>query len=619
MSFTPVRRLVNPKLGAYFGIFASAYVALVLLALIGEQLGASPDSVRWALLLVPFALYGVIGIASSTRDSLEFFAAGRRVPAVYSGFTLAFSAFGGTGLVAITGALFLIGFDALCLVIGGLAGFVVMGILLAPFFRKFGAYTIPTYLGKRFESPVLRLASAAIVLVPLTLVLAAELKMGAFCARFLTGAPAAPLIALIAGVMMVTLTGGGTRALTWSGVAQAIAALLALIVPVAVVAVMWTNLPLPQLSHGPLMRVIARQEALQGLPIVLAQGMAFDLPGSGLSTIAKRFAASFSSIGPAGFVAAVLTIMMGVASAPWLLPRIATAPGVYQARKSLGWATLVFGIVMLTAASIAVFSRALLFEATMNGTVPDWLRQLAALGYAEIDAKLQPGAIDASRSVLASLAFTRDAVLFWLPMAAGLSPVFSGLAAVGALAACLAGGSASATALGATLAEDLIHGTKPEPPLDPQRLALAKSSLVAAIAGAAAVAALLPGDSLDMLLWALALTGSAFFPILVLSIWWKRTNAFGAVAGLASGFGVALLAIIAGGLDWVPFDPALAGVFGIPAAFAAAIAASLATPHPGRHALELVRDIRVPGGEILYDREMRLLRLKKRQRTSDPV
>ncbi len=618
MSFTPARRLVNPKLGAYFGIFASAFVSLLLLVLIAEQLGAPKDGLRWVLFAIPLGLYAVIGIASATRDSLEFFAAGRRVPAVYSGFTLAFSAFGGTGIVAITGALFLIGFDALCLVIGGLSGFVVMGILLAPFFRKFGAYTIPTYLGRRFESPVLRRVSAVIVLVPLTMMLTAELKMAAFCAQFLTGAPASGLLLLIAGAMMATLLSGGTRALTWSSVAQAIAALLALIVPVAVVAVMWTNLPIAQLSHGPLMRVIAKQEALQGLPILLAQGMAFDLPGNGLSAIGKRYATTFGAVGPAGFVAAVLTIMMGVASAPWLLPRIATAPGVYQARKSLGWATVVFGIVMLTAASIAVFYRALLFETTMTGAVPEWVRQLAALGYADLDPKLATGN-DASRSVLMSLAFSRDAVLFSLPMAAGLSQVFSGLAAIGALAACLAGGGAAATALGATLAEDIIHGAKAEPPLDPQRLALAKTCLALAIAGGAACALLLPGDSLDLLLGALAFNGSAFFPVLVMSIWWKRTNAFGAVAALVSGFAVALLAMILGGLDWLPFDPALAGVFGIPAALVAGIAASLATPYPGRHALELVRDIRVPGGEILYDREMRLLRLKKRQRTADPV
>ena len=192
MSFTPAKRLVNPRLGAFFAIFSSAYVALVLLTLMGEQLGAPQDSLRWAVLVLPMVLYATIGLASATSNSLDFFAAGRRVPAVYSGFTLALSAFGGTGLVALTGTLFLVGFDALCLVIGGLAGFVVMGILLAPFFRKFGAYTIPTYLGRRFGSPFLRLVSAIIDGVPLTLMLVAEIKMGRLRRAFSPALPKRP-------------------------------------------------------------------------------------------------------------------------------------------------------------------------------------------------------------------------------------------------------------------------------------------------------------------------------------------------------------------------------------------------------------------------------------------
>jgi cation/acetate symporter len=619
MSFTPVRRLVNPRLGPYFAIFASAYVALILLALIADQLGAPQAATRWAVLLVPLVLYAVIGMASYTTSSLEFFAAGRRVPAVYSGFTLAFSALGGTGLVAMTGTLFLVGFDALCIVIGGLAGFVVMGILLAPFFRKFGAYTIPSYLGRRFESPALRLISGAVVLVPLVLMLAAEIKMASFASAFLTGETEARLALLISAAMILTLVPGGTRALTWSSVAQTIAALLALIIPVAIIAVMWTNLPLPQLSHGPLLRLIGRQEAMQGLPIVIAQGFAFDLPGHGVQALVKRYAASFGAVGPAGFVAATLTIMMGVAACPWLLPRIATAPGVYHARKSLGWATLLFGIVMLTATSVAVFSRAILFESTAAGAIPDWIRQLAAMGFADTSLKPQPGLADQSRTILSSIGISRDAVLFALPMAAGLSQIFTALAINGAIVACLAGASAAATALAATLGEDLVHGLQAEPPPDTVRLTTARTMLVVAIAAGGGAAAMIPGDPLDMLLWSLALTGSAFFPVLVLSIWWKRISAFGAVAGITSGFSVAVLAIAFGEFDWLPFDPSLAGMFGIPASVLATLTASLATPHPGRHALELVRDIRVPGGEILYDREMRLLRLKKRQRTSDPV
>jgi cation/acetate symporter len=617
MAFTQAKRTVNPRLGMFFAIFASAYACVVLLALMAEEMGSPRETTRWAMLVAPFGLYIVIGISAGTRDSLEFFAAGRRVPAVYSGFALAFSAFGGTGLAALTGTLFLIGFDALCLVIGGLAGFVVMGILLAPFFRKFGAYTIPTYLGRRFDSPALRTISAAIIVLPLALMLMAELKMAVFMGVFLTGAPAVQIAAIVALVLIATLVPGGMRSLTWSGVAQTIAAFLAILVPVAVVAVMWTNLPLPQLSHGPLMRVLGRQEALQGLPIVIAQGLTFDVPNEGIQSIGKRFATTFSAVGPGGFVAATLTVMMGVACAPWLLPRIATAPGVYHARKSIGWATLVFGVVMLTAASVAVFARALLLEGLAAGGIPDWVKTLAQIGYAEVDTRPVGAAADAARSLLGGIGLSRDIVLLALPMAAQLADVFVALAAAGVIAACLAGASAAGAALSATLSEDAMDGRRAEPPADAVRLFGARFWLVATVVGGSALAALIPGDPLDMLLWSLALTGSSLFSVLVLSIWWKRTNAFGAVAGLCAGFGVALLAIAAGHYEWVPVDAALAGVFGIPASLIATVAATLSTPKPGRHVMELVRDIRVPGGEILYDREMRLLRLKTRQRTQE--
>lgn len=619
MPFTPAKRIVNPKLRAYFAIFGSAYIALALLTLIGEQLGVSSGILNWAMVLVPLGLYAVIGLASTTHLSLEYFAAGRRVPAVYNGLSLGLTAFGGTGLIALTGALYLAGFDALCLVIGGLSGFVIMGILLAPFFRKFGAYTIPTYLARRFDSNALRIVSAIVIAVLLMMMLVAELNMAAFSIRYLTGISLPNAVMITGATLAITLTRGGTRALTWSSVAQTIAALLAIIVPVTIVAVMWTNLPLPQMSHGPLLRSLAQKEATQSIPLLLAQGLAFDLPQAGMSVISKRYAATFGMVGPAGFVAAMLTVMMGIACAPWLLPRIATAPGVYQARKSLGWATVVFGVLMLTAAAVAVFSRSMLFESLAEGTIPDWFRQLAAMGYAEIDGKTAAAAADQSRTLLSRLAISRDAILFALPMSAGLAGTFTAIAVSGAAAACLAGASAAATALGATLSEDLLSGTKAEPPPDPQRIARAQLSLLTVIATACGLTVTFHPDSLAVMLASLALTGSSLFAVLVLSIWWKRTNAFGAVAGIASGFAVALLAILAGVTDWLSVDPTLAGVFGIPASFAATIAASLATPKPGRHERELIRDIRVPGGEILYDREMRLLRLKKRQRASDPV
>lgn len=609
-------RLINPRLQTYFSIFVAAFVALILLALIGEQLALEGLVLRWGLLLVPLVLYAAVGMAAATRDPLEYFAAGRRVPAVYTGLALAFTAYGGTGLVAIAGTMFLVGFDGMCLAIGGLAGFVVMGVLLAPFYRKFGAYSVPSYLGRRFESVSLRRASAAVLSFPLALMLVAEIKTSAFAGSFLTRTDPGFVAVIVAAFALAALWWGGMRSLTWSSVATSIAALLALVVPVSIVAISWTNLPLPQMSYGPLLRSLARDEATQGLPLILAQGFTFDLPGSGLANITKRFASSFSSVGPSGFVAAVLTIMMGLSVAPWLLPRVAAARGVYNARKSIGWATLFFGVVMLTLASVGAFMRVLLFDATQNGAVPQFISELAARGYAEVDTRSAAAGADAGRGILTNVYLVRDVVLLALPMAAGMAWSFAGLAAVGVIAAAQSGMGAAANALGTVLSEDLLHGSRAEAPLDAKRLLTDRLCVTGAIAAGLAGAVLVPGDPLDMVLWAVALTGSTLFPVLVLSIWWKRINAFGATAGVLSGFGVGLISVIAGEMEWLPIDPSLAGLFGIPASLIATLAATLSTPYPGRHMLELVRDIRVPGGEILYDREMRLLRLKKRQRPS---
>lgn len=611
MSFTPRHRLVNPRLGTYFGIFVSALAGLVLLLLIFEQLGAPDRVLRVVMLAGPVMLYAALGVAAATRDPLEFFAAGRRVPAFYGGLGLAVTAMGATGTVALTGLFFIVGFDALCIVTAGLAGFVVMAVLLAPFIRKFGAFTLPSYLGRRFDSRAVRLAAAALLSVPILLALAAEIRMGAFAASALVGASAGDAMLLIVLAITAPLLLGGMRAATWSGVAQGIAAILALLVPVALVAVLVTNLPIPQLTHGPLVRGLLRNEAAQGVPILLPTFFAFDLAGEGLQTVAKRYAAPFGAMGPGGFVLATLTLMAGVAAAPWLLPRVATAPGVYEARKSLGWATFIFGVAMLTASAVAVFMRDAVLDAVLAGDgslARAWLERLVGLGFVDAD-------VHAARLAMTGIAVKRDAVLFSLPIAIGMPAVFFYLMLAGALAAALAAASATAVALGNVLAEDVVNGLSWQPPTPVLRLTLARVGIAAAAALGGAIAAASPTDPLRLLLWAFALTGAAAFPVLVLSVWWKRINAYGALAGLGTGFTVTMLAIIAGEAGWIGFDSTLAGMFGLPLAALAAGLVSLITPAPARPLLELVRDIRVPGGEILYDRETRLARLKRHQRT----
>lgn len=603
MSLSSRTRFVNPRLGTYFGIFVSSLVGIVLLVIIFEQLGTSETWLRWSMLLGPLALYAGIGALVPTREPIDFFASGRRVPAGYTGLGIASSTMGATGLVAMTGVFFLVGFDALCLVIGGLAGFVIMAVMIAPFFRKFGTYTLPSYLGRRFESRTVRILSAGLMSVPILLLLAAELSMGAFAASWLVGQPQGLMIVMLVLAIIVCVVLGGMRSLTWSSSAQAIAAILALIVPVAIVAVMVTNFPLPQLTHGPLLRALVYQEAAQGLPAVQAPSLSFGLPGEGFAPMLKRFTEPFGTIGPLAFVIATLTVAAGVAASPWLLPRVTMTPGVYETRKSLGWATVYFGLIMLTAASVSVYMRDFVMDIVLSdnpAALPGWIQRLIDLGFARVN--------DSGPIGLTSFEFARDTVLFSLPVTAGLPDAFLYFAAAGVVAASLVAASAATTTLANILAEDVVNGSSWEPlPREP-RLTIGRIAIGGVAAFGGVIALLAPSDPLRLLLWSLALSGSALFPVIVLSIWWKRMNAFGAMAGLVSGFAVATLMILFG------LDATLAGILGIPAGTIAALAASTVTPGPTRNMLEMVHELRVPGGEVIYDREMRLLRLKNRER-----
>ena len=609
MTFTPRGRFINPRLGIFFGIFTSGFVSLVLILLMFEQMGAAQDVLSGAMLAGALCAFLLIAVASTTREPLEFFAAGRRVPAVYCGLSLATSTLGATGIACLTGAFFIIGFDAIWILAGGVAGYVIMAVLLAPFLRKFGAYTLPTYLGRRFDSRNVRVVSAALLAVPTLLMLSAELSIGAKAVNWLLGAGPAAATAVMVLAVIGGLVFGGMRALTWSSAATGVAALLALVVPVGIVAVLLGYLPLPQLSHGPLVRAVGRSEVIAAMPIVLQSPLGFELPFDGMQAVAKRFYEPFGAVGPLAYTLATLTTMMGVAAAPWVLPRVATTPGVYEARKALGWACFFFGTLMLTAVTIAVFMRHYLMQAAGASIAapPDWLRDLIGLRLAEMSTR-------GNKLAVGDIAFDRDSIVLALPHAAGLPDVFAFLAAAGIVAAAFAAASAAALTLAAMLSEDIVSGLNWQPPPTPVRLGTVRFLVVLVVGFGGFIAVLANGDPLKLLLWALALTASAGFPVLVASIWWKRINQFGALAGIVTGFAVAVLMILASETELIGLSSALAAIVGVPAGLLALISVSLLTLSPSRHSLELVRDVRVPGGEILYDREVRIQRQKERRR-----
>lgn len=610
MAFAATQRVINPRLGTYFSIFASLFFALFILVLIFERLGVQTHYLAWAMFLVPLALYGVFGVGTRTDDLLSFFAAGRRVSAIYGGLLLGLSAVGSTMALAGTGAFFFAGFDALLLLVGILCGLVVMAVVLAPFYRKFGAYTMPSYLGRRFNSLAIRIVCAVISVLAIAMVLIAEIKMGAIVSARLTGLSPGLMAIALGAFAGLTLVSGGSRSGTWMSVAQIVAFLMALLIVATIVSVLITSLPVPQLANGPLVRQLVRQEALQGLSNSTVWPLAFELPAGGFHALTKPYTQAFGMVGSLAFVFSTLMIGAGVATAPWLLPRVASIRGVYEARKSLGWATFFAGLTLLTLTSAAIFMRYFVFDLVSAGStapLPDWVNKLAQAGF------MQP-VPDPASIEYSGLKFDRDGLLLALPLATGLSPAFMYFLAAGVVGISLVAINATTTTLGAILSEDGVFGFSWDPPTETIRIFTARILTgVAALAGVFG-AVLLPYDSLSLVLLALSITGASFFSVMVLSIWWKPVTHIGILSGMLSGFAVAALGIFAGNAGSIAMAGTVAGCLGLPVSLGVAMIISAMTKEPSRHELEIVRDIRVPGGQIIYDREMQRLLFKQNNR-----
>lgn len=609
MATHPSHRLVNPMLGVYFGIVASLLAGGVLTSLLLEAMGHDDGVLRAIATGLLVAIVAVLAAASWTSAPFEMFAAGRRVPAFFVGLLVAATLLGGTGLVAIPGLMFLIGFDALFLTMGMTGGLVVLAILIAPFVRKMGAYSIPALLELRFGGPVVRIVAAVVLSVPLVLLLVAELKIAMLAAGWLTGwggaAIALPIAALVAG----TLVAGGMRASGWSGAALAIVLVIGLVVSVTTVAVLEGHLPIPQLSHGETMRALARIELTQGVPVPVADPFAFALPGVAPEAISRRYATPFSTIGPVAFQLAVLAVMMGVAGHPLLVARAATTPGVYETRKSIGWAIAILGLIVLTLSAAAVIMRETVMTDLANlpaGRAPEWVARALALDLARLDegtARLTP----------ASLQVRRDGVLLLLHVASAVPRAILYLVMSGVVAGALVAATAAVGALGTMLAEDVVQGSGSARLNDGRRALAARAAWGGIAAAGMWLATTVPADPLELALWSLAISGSTAFPALILAVWWKRCNAWGVVVGLLTGLGVAASTLILGEVIGIGLPGSLAAIAGAPASFAAAMIVSVMTLKPNRHALEMVRDLRIPGGETLYDRELRLEQARQRR------
>ena len=511
------------RIGGYLSIVTSIFVALVFLVLIFEQLGSEPQLLRIAMIAGAALAIAGIGLLTMTRQDWSYRTAERSIPGAFSSIGLTVSVIGATGLAGLTGSFFFLGFDALPYALGIMAGLLVSAVLIQPYVRKDGALSLASFAGRRFESRTLKLVAGIAISVVLMFMLAGELKLGVAIAAGRLGVDPRLVAGAFFVMLAMTVVTGGSRSVAWTGAASGILALLAIVVPVTLVSLVLTNLPLPQLSYGVIAQELVTLEASNGLKSLSDPALLPVVVPAGPASLTKPYFDLFAAQSSIAMTLVVLAIAAGFAAHPLIAQRSSTAASVLTVRRTMAWSAFIAALILLTLPAIAVFARTIVMTALPGQTldqVPAWLDSFAATGWWTYDTQ-------ASRLSIAGIGIGRDSVILMLPMVAGLPEAFVDLALVGLLAATLTAASAQVHALSATLGEDVLLAWRDEWSAENLRLVLLRG-LSLTVAGLGCWMALsVRADPFALYLWGLAILGPSLLAPIVMSVWWKRIECLG--------------------------------------------------------------------------------------------
>ena len=248
------------RLGRYYAFYAAGFVCLVIFLAVAEQLGLSPRWIGQIFLFSTIAIYAAIGVMSRTSDVSEYYVAGRRVPALFNGMATAADWMSAASFIGLAGTLYYSGFVGLAFVTGWTGGYVLVALLLAPFLRKFGQFTIPDFLGARYEGHFARVVGVfAGVLASFVYVVAQIYGVGLITSRFIGIEFEIGVFVGLAGILVCSFL-GGMRAVTWTQVAQYLILIIAYLVPVAILSYKVTGVPVPQAVYGEVLRDLGVKE-----------------------------------------------------------------------------------------------------------------------------------------------------------------------------------------------------------------------------------------------------------------------------------------------------------------------------------------------------------------------
>ena len=678
------------QLNKVYRWYTLAFFLFVAVLAVLEQWGLPREWIGFIFLIATIGLYAAIGIMSRTTDATEYYVAGRRVPAVYNGMATGADWMSAASFIGLAGTLYLTGYNGLAFILGWTGGYCLVALLLAPYLRKFGQFTIPDFLGERYGGHLPRLLGVgAAILCSFIYVVAQIYGVGLITSRLIGVAFELGIFLGLGGILVCSFL-GGMRAVTWTQVAQYIVIIVAYLIPVVWLSMKQTGVPVPQAIYGyQLEKVTVKEKALEQDPKELevrrifarlsadladklkdpaaalvadkaaAEARLTALRESGAPSTAlaeaektlsalprtaaaaeatwtrRKAAADAKSLplngmpphaaqfmgDPEGtpaeqalfdhsrrnFLALVFCLMVGTAALPHILMRYYTVPSVREARESVTWSLFFIFLLYFTAPALAVMVKFEVFN-VLIGTPFDQLPAWVS-AWNKVDPALL-SVTDVNHDGLLQLnemSIGGDIIVLATAEIAGLPYVISGLVAAGGLAAALSTADGLLLTIANALSHDLYYKMIDPNASTARRVTISKVLLLMVALAAAYVAAQKPADILFLVSAAFSFAASAFFPALVLGIFWKRATGIAASLGMISGLAITFYYMVTtqpwlrgifgvtGPVElWWGIQPISAGVFGVPLGFAVIVLVSLVTPAPGRPTLDLVEHIRYP-------------------------
>ena len=593
------------NLGRIYGMYTGGFIAFTVGLAVLEQLGVPNVIIGYLFVFLTIGVYAIIGWLSRTAQLSEYYVAGRRVPSFYNGMATGADWMSAASFISMAGGLYLQGYDGLAYVLGWTGGYVLVAILLAPYLRKFGQFTVPDFLGVRYNGNIARACGIVVLFcASFTYVVAQVFGVGIITSRFL-GIPfeVAVFVGLL-GILVCSML-GGMRAVTWTQVAQYIILIVAYLIPVIWLSTKKFGIPVPELTYGAVLQQIAALE--EKLGVIKGHTAAF----ADVVTVNGKAMAAFSWAKFLNYFALILCLMVGTASLPHILMRYFTTPNVRDARSSVAWSIFFIFLLYFTAPAYAAFAKLEVYSNVIGqpiASLPAWVKNWQAVGgLLTIVDRNNDGILQ-----LAELTLNQDIVVLATPEIAGLPYVISGLVAAGGLAAALSTADGLLLAIANALSHDVYYKMIDPKATTIRRLTVSRVLLVVVAVIAAVTAGTRPSGIIQMVAWAFSLAAAGLFAPLVLGIWWKRANAAGACAGMISGFGICLFYLVMtryfpaefesmfGTKLWWGITNVSCGIFGIPVAFLVTYVVSLATAPPSAEMMQFVDSIRRPKGEVAW-------------------